>query len=86
MVVFWYQLSIRSNPKMRYNLVFDRFVDTYGSKNGHQEDTSHSKEIALRAQDLLTILGSVGDIIGEINYDHSMRNKRITMTMNMIFI
>ena len=45
-----------------------------------------SKEIGLRAQNLLTILGSVVNIIGGDQYDHLMISIIFTLITNKIFI
>lgn len=43
--------------------IFEWYVVTCGCKNGHQIDIC-SEEIGLRAQHLVTVLGSVVNIIG----------------------
>ena len=56
-----------------------------GSKNGHQEGVC-LKEIGLHAQNMLSILGSMVNMIGEDLYDHLMSTRIFILIMNMIFI
>ena len=56
-----------------------------GSKQWHQKDTSLEK-IWLHAQNTLTILDSIVNMILEDLCDHSMSTKIFTLIMNKIFI
>ena len=54
--------------------------------NGHQNNIICFEEIRLRAQNLLTILGSIVNIIGGALYDHLKRKKIFALMINKIFI
>jgi hypothetical protein len=56
-----------------------------GCKNGHQKDM-FLKEIGLRAQNTLTVLGSIVNIIGEDIYDHLMSMRIFTLPINEMII
>ena len=56
-----------------------------GSKNWCKKDMG-LKEIELWAQDILTILGSIVNMIGRDLYDHLMSTRLLTLIMNKIFI
>ena len=67
------QNTIHTSPKqsrpnsinyLKQTPIFEWCVLRCGSKNGHQKDIMHFKEIGLRAQNLLTILGSIFNMIG----------------------
>ena len=55
------------------------------TKNVNQKDMC-SKEIGLRAQDMLTILGSILNMIEADPYDHLMRRRIFTLIMNKMLI
>ena len=55
----------------------------YGSKNKYQKGIVFVKEIGPHAQNVITILGSIVNIIGEDLYDHLM-STRITLLMNIM--
>ena len=59
-------------------------MDGCESKNGHQRDMCQ-EENGLRAQNFLTFLILIANIIGGL-YDHSIRTRIFTWTMNKIFI
>ena len=57
-----------------------------GFKSGHQKDIMCLKEIGPHAQNMLTILGSIVNIILGDLYDHLMSMRIFTLMMNKIFI
>ena len=66
--------------------MFDLYVVRCGSKNRHQKDMC-SKENGLCAQNMLTILHFIVNIIGVGDlYDHIKSMRIFTMIMNEIFI
>ena len=52
-----------SNMAIIWTPIFEWHVVRWGSKNGHQK-YMYLKEIGLRAQNMLTILGSLVNMIG----------------------
>ena len=56
-----------------------------GYKNGHQKDTC-SKEIGPHAQNMMTIPGSIVNIIGGDLYDHLMSTRIFILIKQRIFI
>ena len=57
--------------------IFEWFVIMRVSTNGHQNETC-LKEIELHAQNMMTILGSIGNIIGVDLDDHLMSSRIFT--------
>jgi hypothetical protein len=64
--------------------IFQWYVVWFGSKNGYQEDMC-LREIRLCAHNMITILGSMLNVIGG-TYDHLMSVRLFTSRMNKIFI
>jgi hypothetical protein len=64
-------------------------LDTYigvvrcHTKNGYKQDT-YLKEIGLCAQNMITIVGSIVDIIGGNLYGHLICTRFFAFTMNRI--
>jgi hypothetical protein len=56
-----------------------------GCKNGHQKDMC-LKEIGLQDQNMLTILGSIANMIGGDVYDHLMSAGIFTLIISKIFL
>jgi hypothetical protein len=54
-------------------------------RNGYQKDMP-SKEIGLHAQNIITILGSIINIIGWKVYDHLMSTEMLNLINNKMFI
>ena len=73
-----------SNIVIIWTLIFEWCVVRRESKNGHQKDMC-LKEIELCVQNMLTIIGSIIDMIGGL-YDHLMSKRMFTLIMNKIFI
>ena len=48
--------------------------------------TLHQQENGLHAQDMLTILGSIVNIIGGPTYDHLVSLKILTLIINKTFV
>ena len=44
--------------------IFERYVVLWGSKTGYQKD------MRLRVQNMITVVGSLGNIIGGVLFDH----------------
>ena len=63
--------------------IFEWCVVGCGSKNGYQKNMC-LKEIGLHAQNLLTILGSIINIIGGLPFNEL--EESLTLIMNEIFI
>ena len=53
----------KSITNLMGRMYFEWYVVGCGSKNGYQKDVC-LKEIGLRAQNMITILGSIVDVIG----------------------
>ena len=70
---------------LNWTSFFKWYVVMCGSKNGHKK-YMYLKEIGLRAQYMMTILGSIVNIIGRGNlYDHLMSTRIFTLIMNKKF-
>ena len=61
-----------SDTAIIWTPIFEWYVVRCGSKNGHQTDKCF--EIGLCTQNMLTILGSMLNMIGDL-YDHSMSTR-----------
>ena len=66
-------------------LIFEGHVVRGASKNRHHNDMYVNK-IELHAQNMITILSSIINIIEEDLYDHLMHMEIVTLIMNQIFI
>ena len=62
----------------------ESYVARCGSKNGYQKDVCVI-EIGLFVQNMITIVGSKANMIGE-NYDHLMSMRIFALMMNKTFI
>ena len=74
-----------SNTAIIWTPLFEWYMGSCGSKNGHQEGMC-SKEIRLHAQNMLTILGLMVNMTRGDLYDHLMSTRIFTLIMNKIFI
>ena len=76
------------NPYLVTFLIMTPILEWYviwcGSKNGYQKDMS-LKEIGLRAQNMITILGSISQHNWGYLYEHLM-SMRTSLRMSKIFI
>ena len=54
--------------------------------NMDTNETKCLKEVGLRAQNMVTILGSIVNMIGEDLYDHLIRMRMLTLTINNLVI
>ena len=64
---------------------FKWYVIRFDYKNGYQIDI-RLKEIGVRAENMITTLGSIGSIIGEHLYDHLMSTRTFNLIMSKTFI
>ena len=70
---------------LRRTLIFEWYVVWCGSKNKYQKDTC-LKEIGLHAQNMITIVASIIDLLGGNLYDHSMSTRIFTLILNKIYV
>ena len=54
--------------------------------NMDTNETKCLKEVGLRAQNMVTILGSIVNMIGEDLYNHLIRMRMLTLTINNLVI
>ena len=74
-----------SVPSLDWTPIFEWYVVRCGSKNIYQKDTC-LKEIRLLAQNIITILGSIANIIGGDLYDHLTNTRILTLVIDKILI
>ena len=63
---------------------FEWYVIKFSFRNGYQKNMCLN-EIRLRAQNMITVRGSIAHIIEGNPYDHLMSMKIFTLIMNKIF-